>query len=578
MRSLLRWLLGVARLCGSPLVAMALCACGGGSSSSPVVPPPPPPPTTVTISGHITFDLVPFATGGSAGLDFARTARAPARGVVVEVLSSGGAVVIASSNTDSTGAYSVTVPVNNDVFVRARAQMLKNGTPSWNFSVRDNTNTDALYVLDGSVFNSGTTGVTRDLNAPSGFTVGTGYTATRAAAPFAILDVVYQAYTLVLGADANALFPELRLGWSNKNLPCSPGGAGMPGFCDGLAPALARGEIQTTFFQSAPLTGIDRIYVLGKENIDTDEFDTHVVAHEWGHYYQDNFSRDDSIGGDHTGRDKLDLRVAFSEGWGDAFSGMATRDPLYRDSEGNGQLMEFTIDLENNIVPNNGAGWFNETSVQSILYDIFDSNNDGPDTISLGFTPIHQAMIGAGRTTSAFSSIYSFVNSLRAANSAQVPVINALLTAQSISSAVSDDFGTGELNSGGTPQNLPLYKALVSGGSAQACSEVTASLGTYNKLGNRKFFRFTLAATSTVTIRATSQQFNTDPDLILFRDGVMKASAEGATPSGALGGETLTATGQPAGAYVFEVYESTNVDSSPPKQNSTWFNVDFTAS
>ena len=140
----------------------------------------------------------------------------------------------------------------------------------------------------------------------------------------------------------------------------------------------------------------------------------------------------------------------------------------------------------------------------------------------------------------------------------------------------SDDFGTGETNSGVAPQNLPIYKILASGGSAQACSEV--SNGTYNKLGNRKFFRFTLSATSTVTIHATSQQLNTDPDLILFRDGVKKASAEMSTPRGSPGSETLTATGQPAGTYVLEVYESSNVDSSPPKQNSTCFNVDFTAS
>ncbi|MEZ5459313.1 MAG: hypothetical protein R3E65_08385 [Steroidobacteraceae bacterium] len=86
--------------------------------------------------------------------------------------------------------------------------------------------------------------------------------------------------------------------------PCSPNCAcsgaratcrarrGPTTSCTGSSAALARGEIGTTFF--TPGTP-DRIFVLGRADIDTDEFDQHVIAHEWGHYYQDNFSRDDSL-------------------------------------------------------------------------------------------------------------------------------------------------------------------------------------------------------------------------------------------------------------------------------------------
>ena len=86
-----------------------------------------------------------------------------------------------------------------------------------------------------------------------------------------------------------------------------------------------------------PQTNPDGIYILGDFTAlggDTDEFDQSVIAHEFGHYVEDRFGRSDSIGGDHGGSATLlDLRVAFGEGWGNAFSGMVLGDPIYRDSQ-----------------------------------------------------------------------------------------------------------------------------------------------------------------------------------------------------------------------------------------------------
>ena len=92
------------------------------------------------------------------------------------------------------------------MFIRAKAQMLKTGAaPTWDFSVRNNTNSDALYALDGSAFNSGSANSTRNLRATTGWG-GTSYTGTRAAAPFAILDTVYRAKELILTAAPTATF------------------------------------------------------------------------------------------------------------------------------------------------------------------------------------------------------------------------------------------------------------------------------------------------------------------------------------------------------------------------------------
>ena len=65
---------------------------------------------------------------------------------------------------------------------------------------------------------------------------------------------------------------------------------------------------------------------------DTDEFDQHVIAHEFGHYIEYNFSRADNIGGSHGLGDKLDPRVAFGEGFGYAFAAIVLNDPVARDS------------------------------------------------------------------------------------------------------------------------------------------------------------------------------------------------------------------------------------------------------
>src|SRR5688572_31583363 len=210
---MLRMLLGVS-------LAGALAACSDGGSEIPG-----PALGTVLLSGQVTFDRVPAVAG--QGLVYAETVARPARGVTVELLERGS--VSASTTTDALGNYSfAAVPQSTDVSVRVRAEMLRVGNPSWNFRVVDNVNGEALYTLAGAVFNTGTTDVTRNLHAASGWG-GTAYTATRSAAPFAILDVAYDAVQLVLTAEPLATFPGLRFHWSPANVPVAGTGTGEIG-------------------------------------------------------------------------------------------------------------------------------------------------------------------------------------------------------------------------------------------------------------------------------------------------------------------------------------------------------------
>lgn len=163
---------------------------------------------TVTLSGTITFDSVPH-NPISRGLNYALTSAKPARGVEV-LLMDGTNNKIDSGLTDADGNYSFVVEPGVELRLQVNARMIATGTPAWDFSVRDNTQGNALYALSGSLANTGTSDSVRDLHAASGWT-GFGYTEPRSAGPFAILDVVYDSLQLVLDGAPNTIFPAAML-------------------------------------------------------------------------------------------------------------------------------------------------------------------------------------------------------------------------------------------------------------------------------------------------------------------------------------------------------------------------------
>ena len=122
---------------------------------------------------------------------------------------------------------------------------------------------------------------------------------------------------------------------------------------------------------------------------DTDEFDQHVIAHEFGHYIEANFSRADNIGGAHGIGDKLDIRVAFGEGFGYAFSAIVLDDPVAVDTfVDNGTQVSSTFDVEDNPpTPNDTSTigcWCSESSVWAMLWDLYDNDTDANDTVAAG--------------------------------------------------------------------------------------------------------------------------------------------------------------------------------------------------
>jgi hypothetical protein len=216
--------------------SLLLSACGGSDDPTP---PTADNSTMVAVSGTIEFQRIVFNPGGGNGLNGAAPVTAAARGIVVEALTPGDRVVLDRVTTDANGAYSLTVPSNTMILISAKAQMLKTGTaPTWNVQILNNTNEDALYTLESSTFNSGSSAISnRNLLASTGFS-GSSYTSTRAAAPFAILDTVFTAQQLLVSADANLVFPALNVFWSDQNR--TTGGQ----FC------IDSGDIGTSFYLS----------------------------------------------------------------------------------------------------------------------------------------------------------------------------------------------------------------------------------------------------------------------------------------------------------------------------------------
>ena len=527
-------------------LALPACSGGGGDGDSQ---PPPPPGGSTNLSGQITYDRVPFAVSGP-GLDYAATFAAPAREVDIELLQANGAV-LATSRTDVDGRYEFSdAPAGTDVRLRVRARTRSDPAstsgPSWDIQVLDNTQNNAQYVLQGEVFNTGAANgtPTRDLRAPSGWPDfgGTAYVGARSAGPFALLDTLYSAVQFVLEEGEPALELEpLDVFWSPDNRAA-----------DG-DPTL--GQIGTTSFVAAAGGNFERgIYVLGDDGNDTDEYDQHVLAHEFGHYLEDTVSRSDSPGGPHGTGDRLDLRVAYSEGLSNAFSGMALGDPVYRDSFDLSQSDDFGFDMEANAQVN--PGWFSEGSVQSIVWDLFDGAADGNDVVEVGFGPIFDVMANEVRTGVPLTSLFPFVVALKQRSGVSAAAVDVLVAAQDIVAVGMNPFGSTETNDGGIDDALPIYTDIaLNAGPVELCG--TPEAGSTNKLGNRRFLTFSVPSERLLSIQVANSSVvpaNPDPDLVLWKSGFFDV-AESGDPDVEQYQQVV-----PAGDYVLEIYEFSHID------------------
>lgn len=381
------------------VLALAAAGCPGGGNG--------------TINGRVTYDFVPSVynpSGHTGTLNFGGSQEKPVRNGTVQLRQ--GTNVIQTTQTDDSGNYSFDVrPVPpGDLTVVAVAQT---ATPQ--IQVEDNTDGNAIWAISTTFQGGGS----HNLRATHGWT-GSGYDAPRrSAAPFAILDSMYTASRAYIAARPSANIPLLKVNWSPDNVPQSGD--------------KAAGLIGTSHFSPQE----NEIYILGKVGVDTDEFDNHVIVHEWGHFFEHNLSRSDSPGGAHSAGDVLDPRLAFGEGYGNAISGILLNDPIYSDTYWNaGGVVGFGFDLAASSPTDDPyPSAMSEMSVMRALYQMR----------SVGLGVIYDTLVGPQKTTDALTTIGSFVTGLKAQSGVSASTVNSALAAHGMG-PISTQWGDGDTN------------------------------------------------------------------------------------------------------------------------------------
>jgi hypothetical protein len=254
---------------------------------------------------------------------------------------------------------------------------------------------------------NGTRSVWLDEVAMSGWPT-SDYELIRRSAPFAILDTLTTAQQII-GRESPAISLDLvTVYWSIHNSD-------------------AEGDAALGNIGGAHSNGGSAIFLSGKVDEDTDEYDKSVVLHEFGHCIQSQISRDDSVAGQHSRGDILDPRVAFSEGWADAVAGMLENpsNSQYVDSKGRGQSTtspSFDREIDSNIETDSTPtaqrhdGYYSEASIDEVLWDIFDNGEQlgaDDDPVSLGLQPLLQAL-GQMKHIPSFTTVFPFLNSVKA--------------------------------------------------------------------------------------------------------------------------------------------------------------------
>ncbi|MCK5640896.1 MAG: hypothetical protein KAJ19_08865, partial [Gammaproteobacteria bacterium] len=462
----------------------------------------------VTVSGKLFYELPTRNNDFCRGYNFTlgEVPELPVRRARVQLLDSVN-TVLATTKTLDDGSYSfANIAASTNVKVRVFAELIETGTPSWNVEVRDNTSDilqplDArpIYAVQWELFNTGVTHTTgKDFVARTGWD-GSSYTGPRAAAPLAILDSLLDAIILVSTEDPSVDMGQLDAFWSINN-----SWTGNRNF--------QTGELPTTFYTSDPdfdtspgrnpslfLLG-DAIGRFAESTIDTDEFDRGVILHEWGHFFEDELSRSDSIGGTHFIPGTVEPRVSFGEGWGYGIAAIANGDPILCDT-GSPATSGFALNIET-WLGYGTHGFFNEMSVAAFLYDLWDTSNDvAADIGSIGFAPIYNTMVGSQANTAAFTSLFSFSTELRAslASAADQTLVDSLLNRENVDTGALEIWGGGQTTLPvGWRDILPVYTELPTDGrQISLCAnsdQVIEQNG--NKPGEWRYLRFTTTNSS----------------------------------------------------------------------------------
>ena len=466
--------------------------------------------SAINISGKIEYQRIhPKHIGTHSFLNKSNTTLEVSKQVLVEIINDEEETLFRTFTNDKGQYYFEDLEENIKIKIRVYARMLKES--SWDLKVLNNKDQKSLYAIEGKLHSTGTRNSIRNLIAPS---------SNKTAPPFAILDSIYLAMKKVKSIDSHVNFPPLNIYWSTNN-------------------------INTGSYYD----GTNNIILQGDQKGDSDEYDKHIIIHEWGHFFEEKLSRSDNIGGEHGENNHLDIRVAFGEGFGNALSAMVTDDPIYFDTFNNNG---WNMNIEEG--EKETSGWFSEASVQRILYDLYDKHQDANDKLELGFKPIYQVLTNGQKETPAFTSIFSFIHELKKSMPQYTDEIDAIVAEEEIAT-IDDSYGSNRLFST-QDDNSNLYTELTIN---QTLTKICTSnnYGIFNKLNNHKFIYFNVENNNSYPFKI--QQYNgknSNPEYSLFKTHPFKKIS---VKNKNFDGKEETTLTLEQGEYLIDIYDENNV-------------------
>ena len=460
------------------------------------------------ITGTVLYEKI-LTTGGTLQLDTPEPR--PASGVKIEVISLAAKQVIGDGMTDEAGRFQVSVPLDGpaNLYIRALAQ----GENARVVPIRG----DQTYSTRSAEFRVAPGETARqDLLARD---------SDRSSGPFNIIVAVNRANAFLRHSAANLSFPEVTIRWA------------------------------TDYSGGTRFSSDEReIFLMGARGRDSDEFDDTVINHEYAHFLAASFSRDDSPGGNHSFSERLDPRLAWDEGFADFFGCVSNGTSVYIDTGTvvrNGRRTQGNLrlfDLEENSRPEGNPGYWNEHTVASALWDLYDDQDDEGDTVSLGFAPLWRAFVALKNESHVY--FIDFCDVLVRLNQPLGGSVASILAVRSIS------YSPGHVPSVPNPFPQPLpYEQTLTG---SVDSFTTRRQNLYN---SSAFYTLNVetARTVTITLSITNspRRNNADLDLYLW-DSRGTMLAHSFETNGVGDGETIRQALQP-GTYLVEVRSWSNL-------------------
>jgi hypothetical protein len=303
------------------------------------------PAGAATVEGTLRYEKLPVSV---RGLDLTQPVPTPAPQVHVMLRrTTAPTSVVAEGDTDEGGRYRLEVPDGTGQVVLLALAI------SGQVSVHDPRN-GAFWVYESPAFDAA--------RAPQTVTIPD---RDRRAGPFNILAAIHRTNRFL-----RALEPGLPLDQQQITIYWSP--VNRTG----------------TYFDVLS----HRAFILGDRDEDSDEFDDSVIIHEYAHYLARRYSRDDSPGGAHCFAERLDPRLAWSEGWANFFAQAVLGDPRYIDTLGPDGSEVLAFDLDEDVADGDSPGYWSEDSVASVLWDLYAEPGTGTGHLGIGMSPIWRAL------------------------------------------------------------------------------------------------------------------------------------------------------------------------------------------